>query len=60
LPLCQRVPRWLAADVKLFAHGGLATLDAIRNIDYDVLRIRPTVGKAKQLSLLLRTLMGRL
>ncbi len=60
LPLCQRVPRWLAADVKLFAHGGLATLDAIRKIDYDVLRIRPKVGKCKQLALVMWTLVGRL
>ncbi len=60
LPLCQRVPRWLAADVKLFAHGGLATLDAIRNIDYDVLRVRPTVGRGKQLALVLRSLVGKL
>ncbi len=45
LPLADRVPRWFAGDVRLFAHGGFATLDAIRRIDFDVLRVRPTVSK---------------
>ena len=39
LPLADRVPRWLSSDIKLFAHGGLATLEAIRRIDFDVLRV---------------------
>jgi len=60
LPLCRNVPRWLSADIKLFAHGGLATLNAIRRIDYNVLRVRPTVGKFTQLSLVARTLLGKL
>lgn len=60
LPLCDRVPGWLAGDVKLFAHGGLETLRAIRRIDCDVLRVRPTVGKMKQFSLVARHLMGLL
>lgn len=54
LPLANHVPTWLASDVKLFAHGGLATLDAIRKVDYDVLRSRPKVSKTKQLSLMVR------
>lgn len=54
LPLADRVPRWFAGDVRLFAHGGLATLDAIRRIDFDVLRIRPTVSKRTQMVLLAR------
>ncbi len=54
LPLADRVPRWFAGNVRLFAHGGLATLDAIRRIDYDVLSVRPTVSKTTQLSLLVR------
>ena len=60
LPLAENVPRWLAADIRLFAHGGLATLDAIRGIDFDVLRRRPTVGKLKQLSLVAAALTGKL
>lgn len=56
LRLAEQVPRWFAGDVRLFAHGGLATLDAIRRIDFDVLRIRPTVSKRQQCSLLLRAM----
>ena len=58
LPLAGLVPRWLAADVRLFAHGGLATLAAIRKIDFDVLRVRPKVGKATQMSMLARAAIG--
>jgi squalene synthase HpnC len=60
LPLAKRVPRWLSHDVKLFAHGGLATLDAIRRIDFDVLRSRPTVSKWRQSALLARAMLGLL
>ena len=55
-PLYDHVPGWLAADLKLFVGGGMATLDAIRRIDFDVLRERPTVGKFSQLKLLGGTL----
>ena len=57
LPLVNHVPGWLASDIKLFAHGGRETLNAIRRIDYDVLRIRPTVGKFTQFTLVLRAMM---
>ncbi|TWU59478.1 All-trans-phytoene synthase [Rubripirellula tenax] len=60
LPLVDQVPRWLAGDVKLFVHGGLATLDAIRRIDFDVLRKRPKVTKATQMGLVARAWLGRL
>lgn len=60
LPLVDRVPNWLASDVKLFAHGGFATLDAIRRIGFDVLRRRPQVSKLKQASLVVRAILGRL
>jgi squalene synthase HpnC len=60
LPLAQRVPRWLSRDVKLFAHGGLETLDAIRRIDFDVLRSRPTVSKWRQSALVARAMLGLL
>jgi squalene synthase HpnC len=58
LELVNHVPRWLATDVKLFAHGGLETLNAIRKIDFDVLRIRPTVGKGTQLRLVAKAMVG--
>lgn len=60
LPLADRVPRWLAADIRLFAHGGLETLDAIARCDHDTLRKRPTVSKTRQLKLVLRAMLGRL
>ncbi len=61
--LVATVPRWLAADVELFVRGGLATLDAIARIQYDVLRYRPKVSKRKQAwlvaSTFVRGVMGR-
>jgi squalene synthase HpnC len=60
LPLAQLVPRWLCHDVKLFAHGGLATLHAIRRIDFDILRTRPTVSKWRQSTVVVRALLGLL
>lgn len=53
--LVSLVPRWLAADVELFALGGLATLDAIAKAKYDVLRYRPRVSRRVQGWLLART-----
>lgn len=60
LPLADQVPRWFAGDIRLFAHGGLATLDAIRGIDFDVLAQRPTVGKARQLWMVAKATVGLL
>jgi squalene synthase HpnC len=60
LPLVAHVPAWLASDLKLFVHGGLATLSAIRKIDFDVLRMRPKVGKLQQMTLVARALLGTL
>lgn len=56
--LVALVPRWLAADVELFVLGGLATLDAIAQTNYDVLRYRPQVSKAKQAWLVARSFVG--
>ncbi len=44
-PLVQRVPRWLALDVRLFRAGGLAILKQIERLDYDVWTRRPEVSK---------------
>jgi squalene synthase HpnC len=60
LPLAKSVTPWLSNDVKLFAHGGLQTLRAIRRIQYDVLGSRPTVGKRQQFGLVLKALLRRL
>jgi squalene synthase HpnC len=58
LPLAGRVPHWLANDIKLFAYGGLATLEAIRRIDFDVLHKRPTVSRWRQAGLVVRAVLG--
>lgn len=58
--LVDSLPRWLAADVRLMAQGGVATLDAIAKIDYDVLRCRPKVSRWKQTRLLMRAVLGRM
>lgn len=52
MPLADRMPREFQVQIELFARGGLAIVDAIRAIDYDVWRKRPTVGKWKKLGLL--------
>lgn len=60
LPLAEDVPRWLARDIRLFVHGGLETLRAIRRVDYDVLHRRPRVSRLRQFLLLGRAAVGRL
>jgi squalene synthase HpnC len=60
LPLAERMPRELNVQIELFARGGLAILQAIRAIDYDVWRIRPTVSRRKKLSLLVASWWRRL
>ncbi|WP_255716086.1 squalene synthase HpnC [Rhodopirellula halodulae] len=58
--LIDRVPAWLSADLRLFVQGGLATLDAIEAIQYDVLRTRPVVHRRTQAKLLLGAMWQRL
>lgn len=60
LSLADHVPNWLSKDVRLFVHGGLAVLAAIRDIDFDVLAQRPTVSKRRQLALLWKAWRGQL
>jgi squalene synthase HpnC len=52
LPLVDVLPAELRLDVSLFAHGGLAILDQIRRLDYDVWSSRPTVGKLDKMRIL--------
>jgi len=54
LPLVERVDRRLSADLELFSQGGLAILQKIRALDYNVLRERPALGKWDRLGLLAR------
>ena len=54
------VERDLAATLELFAKGGHAILDAIAAQDYDTLRARPVVTKARKLRLLGGALGGKI
>ena len=55
-PLVSRMPRHLAVDVDLFTRGGLAILDRIAAVGYDVLTSRPKLGKIAKAGLLMRAL----
>ncbi len=52
--LVPLVPRELQVDVELFVRGGLAILERIRRVGYDVWNQRPEVPKTQQVVLLLR------
>lgn len=52
LPLVDLVPRELALDVWLFAHGGLQVLERLQDVDYDIWNRRPTLSKLDALRLL--------
>ena len=58
--ISKRVDRELAITLNLFRKGGDAILDGIENQEYDVLRGRPVVSKAKKLSLLGGSLLEKL
>jgi squalene synthase HpnC len=52
LPLVERLPRALAGDIWLIAHGGLRILERIRAVEFDVWRRRPKVTRRDQFRLL--------
>jgi squalene synthase HpnC len=52
-PLIESVPKLLRADISLFVRGGLAILDAIERIQYNVLEKRPTLSWWTKFRLLL-------
>jgi squalene synthase HpnC len=60
MPLASKVSGKLGVDLEMFSRGGLAVLDAIETMGYDTLHHRPTVSKAKQVTLLGRTVLTRL
>ncbi|MBW4043673.1 squalene synthase HpnC [Acidipila rosea] len=60
MPLIGMVDRELALDLDLFSRGGLAILDAIERVDYDVLRARPAISSFGKGALLLRALLTKL
>jgi len=56
LPLSTMVDRRLAIDLDLFRRGGMRVLEKIETQGYDVLRVRPAVGKMERVGLLLGSL----
>jgi phytoene/squalene synthetase len=63
LPLARMVDRRLSLDLDLFTRGGLRVLRKIEQLDYDVLRERPSISRLERAWLLLggvaRTLFGK-
>jgi len=57
-PLINFVPKLIRREITLFQRGGLAVLDAIEKIRFNVLRQRPVVSHWTKLRLLLGTLFG--
>jgi squalene synthase HpnC len=57
LELIPKVRGRLRLDLRLFSLGGLAVLDAIEGIGYDVLHRRPTLSKARKTWLAVRGLL---
>ncbi|MCY2934658.1 MAG: squalene synthase HpnC [Planctomycetota bacterium] len=60
LPLTLKLKGRARMAIKLFHDGGVATLDSIEKLGYDVLTSRPKVGKMKQLSLMIKILLQSL
>ena len=58
-PLATSVPKSFQADISLFMRGGLATLDAIERIQYNVLNQRPKLSRWTKLRLLLEVCFRR-
>ncbi len=54
LPLVALVPNSVKFHVVLFVHGGLAILEKIRRINYDVWSQRPVLSKLEKLRLIVR------
>jgi squalene synthase HpnC len=52
-PLVKSVPSIIRRDISLFIRGGLAILDAIERIQFNVLETRPALSKWTKLRLLL-------
>ena len=57
LELIPRVRGRLRLDLRLFSLGGLAVLDAIEDVGYDVLNRRPKLSRARKALLALRGLL---
>ena len=58
LPLCKLLKRDVRLDIELFNRGGMAILEQIRRMDYDVLNQRPSLSKGQKGRLMLRRILG--
>jgi len=58
-PLIKSVPPILRTDITLFIRGGLAILDAIERIQFNVLENRPILSRWAKLRLLWETFIGK-
>jgi squalene synthase HpnC len=59
LPLVHLMPAELQTDIELFARGGLAILDKIEEVGFDVWRTRPALSRREKIGVLARTLWRR-
>jgi squalene synthase HpnC len=60
LPLAKKVDRHLAIDIELFTRGGQEILNAIERQDYNVLKQRPVISKARKVGLVLGAALRRI
>jgi phytoene/squalene synthetase len=56
--LLDEIPDLIKFDIALIIRGGLEILDTIKNINYNVLKKRPTISKLKKLFIIFKTLIG--
>jgi squalene synthase HpnC len=56
MPLIRHVPSHLRIQIALFILGGIAVLDRIRDIDYDVWRVRPRLSRMDRVRVMGRAL----
>ena len=57
LPLADMVEPRAGREIRLFADGGLAMLDRLAALDYDVLTTRPTLSRWTKMSLVARSML---
>jgi squalene synthase HpnC len=60
LPLAKKVDRELAIDIELFSRGGQEILNAIERQGFAVLGRRPSISKARKLTLIARAALGKI
>ena len=58
LPLATMLERGPGREVRLFAGGGLAILDRLEQVEYDVFSARPTLSRWAKIALVARTFLG--